>query len=140
MRYVLLFLMMIPFIACEKVEEKFTLKSSEDLLIGHWSDQEYRDTIEIFTRRVTLPENEFGFSIFSDGSIIERKNSGWCGTPPISYGDFTGSWIRENDSVLAVEVDYWGGKMKYKMEILKLNETKLEVKKFDFEFPENPID
>jgi hypothetical protein len=140
MRYLLANLMIVCFVACEKQEDKFTLKSSEDPLIGHWSDQEYRDTIEIFTRKSSLPENEFGFSILPDGTILERKNSGWCGTPPVSYGDFIGTWTRENDSVLAVEVDYWGGKMKYKMEILKLSETKLEVRKFEFVFPENPID
>jgi hypothetical protein len=132
--------MIISFIACEKEEEKFTLKSGEDLLVGHWSDQEYSDTIEIFTRKANLPENEYGFSIYPDGKILERKNAGWCGTPPISYGDFNGTWTRENDSVVAVEVDYWGGKMKYKMEILKLNETKLEVRKFDFMLPENPVE
>jgi hypothetical protein len=140
MRYLFAILLIVSFAACEKEEEKFTLKSSEDLLVGHWSDQQYRDTIEIFTRKVNLPEDEFGFSLYPDGSILERKNSGWCGTPPISYGDFNGTWSRENDSVVAVEVDYWGGKMKYKMEIRKLSETKLEVLKFDYEFPENHVD
>ncbi|MFN8209161.1 MAG: hypothetical protein U0T82_17400 [Bacteroidales bacterium] len=139
MRYLLCIFVVGLFFSCAKEDELPLLKSSEDLLIGHWSKQEFRDTVEVYTRVASLPENEYGFSLYPDGKLVEHKNSGWCGTPPVSYADFDGTWKYENDTVIAIVAGYWGGTMRCRMQVLKKESNKLELRRFDFEFPENPL-
>ena len=63
----------------------------------------------------------------SDGTMTERKNSGWCGTPPISYADYPGSWSVLNDTMINVTVGYWGGTINYKLDIETLNSELLKT-------------
>jgi hypothetical protein len=137
MRTILFFLLSVLFISCEK-DEVNTFKSGQDLLVGSWSGQVFQDSIEIYTRTNRLPKDAYGFSIDTMGVFREHKNIGWCGTPPVAYGDFDGSWSRENDSLINIEVGYWGGTMQFKMKILSIDEHQLKLLKSDFIYPENP--
>jgi len=94
----------------------------DDLLIGAWSHSEYSDSITTLTRMRSLPKNEYGISFLEGGDLLEWKNSGWCGTPPIAYGEFEGTWEFAGDSVLVIQTDYWGGEMILKWHILEIGD------------------
>jgi hypothetical protein len=62
-----------------------------NLLIGVWNYSTYQDNAIVYTRNLEFNDvNCYRFN--ADGSLVERKNSGWCGTPPISYADYDGTW------------------------------------------------
>lgn len=124
MRISLFVFLFLSIIACTK-EEDVTLKS-EEFLAGNWSKIEYGDSTFTVEKVSALPENEYGFSFVADQSFIERKNSGWCGTPPIMYDDFDGTWEMQ-DSVINISVAYWGGTAEYKWKILSQTDDKLTI-------------
>jgi len=109
--------------ACSKDEIKI---DPDNLLIGVWNYSGYQDNSLIFARNNEFIDNHcYRFS--ADGSLTERKNSGWCGTPPISYADFSGTWNIINDTLIQVEVGYWGGTTIYKLDIEALDSKSLKA-------------
>ena len=70
-----------------------------------------------------------GIKFNSDKTFIERANSGWCGTPPISYTNYDGTWNAINENTFEINVAYWGGTTNYKIEIVELNDTELKIKR-----------
>ncbi len=111
-------------IACEKNNEN--LAANPDHLIGSWFNPQYNDSLVTFERSEGLIENEYGFTFIEDNTFIERKNSGWCGTPPISYADFDGTWTNK-DSIIKITVDYWGGTADYTWKMVTVDETTLKI-------------
>ena len=111
-------------IACEK--EKDQINRDANLLIGSWINPQYNDTLVTYERFNSLKDNDYGFSIIYDSKFIERKNSGWCGTPPISYSDYEGNWT-QNDSIISITVGYWGGLVDYKWRIVSIDENNLTI-------------
>jgi hypothetical protein len=98
----------------------------DNLLIGAWIFSEYQDNLYIYNRSNEFTDNQcYKFNI--DGTLIERKNSGWCGTPPISYADYSGTWNLLNDTLIQVNVAFWGGNTTYKLDIESINSTSLKV-------------
>ena len=111
-------------IACEKNNEN--LAANPDQLIGSWFNPQYNDSIVTFKRSEGLEDNEYSFSFHEDNTFIEHKNTGWCGTPPISYADFDGIWTK-NDSIIEITVEYWGGTSDFKWRIIPPDEALLEI-------------
>jgi len=113
------------FIFCGCSKDNFQV-DPDNLLIGVWNYSDYIDNTTIYTR-----SNEFVdgpcYKFNSDGTLTERKNSGFCGTPPISYADYSGNWSILNDTIINVTVGYWGGTMSYKLDIELLNSESLKT-------------
>lgn len=127
------------FVGCE---EKIETEQNQDLLIGYWINPQITDSLAIYSKSGDLVENNYGIAFHSDGTLIERKNSGWCATPPISYSDFEGSWTR-TDSILDIAVDYWGGTVNYQWKLVDIKANKLVVYKIKEEYDyenDNSID
>ena len=102
-------------------------KSASDIY-SVWVD--YKDDYanpRVLTLSNKLDENKYGFIIESDGTFIERKNAGWCGTPPIYYENFDGSWKYISDDVLEITVDFLGGIDTFKIEIVSIDEYELKI-------------
>lgn len=99
--------------SCNKDEIKI---DSSNLLLGTWNVSGYEDNTTIYNRSNAFID-EPGFEFKNDGTLIERKNSGWCGTPPISYANYSGTWSVINDTLIQVEVGYWGGTSSYYLDI-----------------------
>ena len=118
-------------ISCEKENEQII--STSDLLIGNWINPEYEDTFVTYSKSQGLINDQYGFTCNSDLSFVERKNAGWCGTPPISYADFNGTWI-ENDSIIEISVGYWGGKVEYQWKIIQIDNQSLKVLQLSAEY------
>lgn len=121
------------FVGCE---EKIETEQNSDSLIGYWIDPQISDSLVTYSKSNELVEDNYGIAFHSDGTLIERKNSGWCGTPPISYSDFEGSWTK-TDSLVTILVDYWGGKANYQWKMIDKKDDKLVVfiiqEEYDYE-------
>ena len=119
-------------IACEKNIDNTTPEN--DHLIGSWFNPQYNDSIVTFERSEGLADSEYSFSFNEDNTFIERKNAGWCGTPPISYADFNGSWTK-NDSNIEISVEYWGGTADYTWKIVSIDELTLKIIRMEEDYP-----
>ncbi len=112
---------------CQQEEEFKILE--DNMIVGNWvNPQMVSDTLWQYDRATALVPSDYCFSFQSDLKFVERKNSGWCGTPPVAYGDFEGTWS-QNDSTLNINVGFWGGDVDYKWKIISLDENKLTIYK-----------
>jgi hypothetical protein len=96
-------------------------------IVGTWVHQTDQDTVTIMQRASGLDSNKYGFIFNSDGTFVERKNSGWCGTPPINYANFSGQWKQVSRNEISINVGYWGGQTSYCLRVLSLNDTDLRM-------------
>jgi hypothetical protein len=98
----------------------------DNLILGVWNYSEYIDNTQVYTRGNEFSDNP-GYKFNSDGTLMERKNAGWCGTPPITYSDYRGKWTILNDTLIRVEVGYWGGTATYDLDVESVNSDYLKV-------------
>jgi hypothetical protein len=94
--------------------------------IGYWVNPVYSDTTVTYTRSTALPHDSYGFLLSDNYKFVEHKNVGSCGTPPIVYGIYEGSWTSIEDT-LKVTVGYWGGVTTYKWLIVNIEKDKLVI-------------
>lgn len=111
------------FITCER--DNIIIDES-DLLTGFWINPQATDTLITYERAGSLKENDYCFSFQSNGRFTERKNAGWCGTPPVVYSDFEGSW-QKNDSIVTISVAFWGGTAQYRWKIKTIDKERLTI-------------
>ncbi|VBB48619.1 conserved hypothetical protein [uncultured Paludibacter sp.] len=102
-------------------------------VVSVWVNPQYNDSIITFKRSTQLPEKDYGIDIKTNGVLKERKIIGWCGTPPVAYGDYDGTWIME-DSVLYIKAFFWGGEETKEWKIISINEKTLKVKQLKVEY------
>ena len=108
-----IFSLLILVAACSKDDIRI---DPENLLIGIWNYSDYQNNSSVFTRDDHFIDNHC-YKFNSDGTLTERKNSGFCGTPPVTYADYSGTWEIINDTLIQITVGYWGGTTKYKLDI-----------------------
>jgi hypothetical protein len=120
---ILLSAVLFGFLACSQPEE---LTGDQLKITGVWINQQVNENTFTYQRAESLKENDYCFSVNPDGKFMERKNSGFCGTPPISYADYEGSWTF-TDSILHISVPYWGGNSSYKWKVVSVDETHISV-------------
>jgi len=124
----LILMLTVLLFSCEKdLNESDALGENADL-VGTWVENGYEGDLTLLKRSNNLEESNYGFTIEEDGSFVERKNSGWCGTPPIAYDNFEGNWEALSDSLIEITVGYWGGIMTYQMRIVTLDEKDLKIR------------
>lgn len=97
-----LFLLLVTTIACEDNNETIPINESNKLL-GHWINPVYTGSELQLSRASSLKTDQYGLSFIEKTQCVERS-SGWCGTPPLSFMDFKGTWTR-TDSVLIITID-----------------------------------
>lgn len=115
-------------IACEKELVDMEALGENEGIIGTWIENGYEEDVTLLKRGDQLDPSKYGFTIEENGSFIERKNAGWCGTPPITYDNFEGSWVALSDSLLEITVAYWGGTMNYQMRIVSHGPEELQIR------------
>lgn len=119
----------------------YSFQSAEDEsgdLLGVWIYTSYDNGVVELTRSSSLKHDEPGIEFKKDGKLKKRQNVGWCGTPPISYGNYGGTWKMTSDSTLTIYYNYWGGKSEEDWQVLRLEKNRLRVKVIatrDEEFP-----
>ncbi|GGD13783.1 lipocalin-like domain-containing protein [Hyunsoonleella pacifica] len=108
---------------CESNEDD--LIDASNLLIGNWSEVQYDKENITFKRQNSLPENTYGISFRAKGNLVERS-SGWCGTPPLHFSDYNGTWeLTEN--VITITQNHFPNN--YVWRIISVTETELVVTK-----------
>ena len=117
--------------SCEHTEDLMEVLGTNSTILGTWIEADMDEAMYVEThlmkRAEALAEDRYGFILKGDGTFVERKNAGWCATPPISYANFDGEWKAQSDSILKITVGYWGGTMSYEMHIVSLEGDLLEV-------------
>ena len=119
----ILFLCISTLYSCTKEQIKI---DPDNYLIGVWARSNYENGLETFTRIQDFTDN-YCYKFNSDGTLVERKNAGFCGTPPITFDNFPGTWEIINDTLIQVNGSYWGGTTSYKLDIETVSPTKLRV-------------
>jgi hypothetical protein len=115
-------------LGCEEdLTERGNLEENAGI-VGTWVEVGTEGEVKTLERSENLDPENYGFIVKNDGSFLERKNAGWCGTPPISYANFDGSWTALSDSLLEITVGYWGGTMNYQIRVVNLEEDQLEIR------------
>ncbi len=99
-------------------------------LVGCWFNPEYTDSLITFEKAYLRNSNSYSLTLKYDGTLIERKNAGWCGTPPVTLTDFEGTWCL-TDSIITVNVGYWGGNAEYQWKVNWIMNNKLQVTVLD---------
>lgn len=92
---------------------------------GIW-ELSYRsfDTVEL-VKKNSFTKDAPGIAFQPEGKLIRRQNIGWCGTPPITYGNFDGTWEKVSDSVINISHQYWGGTVAMEWKLVKAEKRKL---------------
>jgi hypothetical protein len=129
MKWVLLLSLLAGF-ACAEPEALNGPDETDDVdeICGTWIWQGVSGDTTVLRLTDMLEPDKYGLVFNTDSTLVERKNTGWCGTPPISYANFDGTWERASESLLDIEVGYWGGTMTYQLEIVELQENELHVR------------
>jgi hypothetical protein len=130
---ILLALCLFALIACE--ENTDPVIDDSDLLIGYWTNPVGIDTLLKYERAVGLKEDAYSFGFKGGHTFVERKNAGWCGTPPVTFDDYQGTWAR-HDSLIDIDVPYWGGTAHYQWKIISLDNSSLTITWVKQEFQE----
>lgn len=117
-----LFLLLVTTIGCEDNDDTIAINESNKL-IGHWINPVYKDSELQLTRASSLKSDGYGLSFLEKNQCVERS-SGWCGTPPLTFSDFKGSWTR-TDSVVMVTIDNGLGMQNIKWVIKTLDDKTL---------------
>jgi hypothetical protein len=131
MKPAFVFLFSLILLSCEEsllkgLGEKTSSENTiEQNLIGNWENQEYQDSLITLHPVARLSQDQYGISFYEDGTLKEIKNSGWCGTPPIAYGEFYGTWDLSPDSVLTLETTFWGGEFYLEWKILEITDKSM---------------
>jgi hypothetical protein len=103
----------------------------ENPIVGLWVLDKYEtigdENIISYHRASRFEQDKPGYEFKANGLLISRQNSGWCGTPPISYNETQGSWNMDS-SKLNLNGIYWGGTFTVQFEINQLNANQLQVK------------
>jgi len=128
MKKIIFLLVVALMVSCEKELMEADALGENAGIVGTWIERDYVDDVLNLDRADKLDPSKYGFTINDDGTFIEHKNSGWCGTPPIAYGSFDGAWEAKSDSLLEVTVGYWGGIMTYQIRIVSLDNENLSIR------------
>lgn len=75
-----------------------------------------------------------------EGVLVVVQNAGWCGTPPISYGNFDGTWLTNQEGHYELSYAYWGGTVTELWDVKQISKNKLEVEILDYQTIESSGD
>ena len=98
-------------------------------LEGTWVYRSHQEDVYTMGKSINLENDNSGMIILGNGKLIERKNVGFCGTPPVIYDNYEGNWESLSDKKLLINVEYWGGTENYTMEIVSVTNSVLKFRK-----------
>ena len=128
--FLTLLILLAVFISCDDSSTitNPNLTASSKLLYGTWVYSSFDEYITTLKRTTNLDSSNYGFIFYENGSFLERKNSGWCGTPPISYSNYDGKWETAGKNFINIEVNFWGGVTNYRIEVISVSNNELKIK------------
>ena len=99
----------------------------DNLLIGTWKISGYETDVTVYERSGGFVDDHC-YRFNPDGTLTERKIDGWCGTPPVTYANYSGTWSIVNDTLITITAGYWGGEMTYRFDIESVDDEYLRVR------------
>ena len=125
-------LMIVSALICSIVLMSGCEKQNSDNIIGCWTNPKYEDntagkSIVCYEKSNSLLADFAGIEFWKDGTLIERKNAGWCGTPPIAYNNYSGEWKMQNNNEIKINVAYWGGMEHRTCKIINVTNSTLKI-------------
>jgi hypothetical protein len=127
-KYLFLLIVPIVFFSCDPHEVVSPENTNE--LLGVWINPQYNNDGLMTLDKADEFVDGYGIAFHENGTLTERKNVGWCGTPPITYGDFAGSW-EEADDIIDMVVDFWGGENEITWKIIFVDDQTLIIEVLD---------
>ncbi|MHB1276765.1 MAG: hypothetical protein ACYC1Q_00020 [Bacteroidia bacterium] len=109
-----------------------SLRESGDIkddLIAVWIYSDSENDVLNYKKHDKFKDDEPGIEFKKNGILKKRQNVGWCGTPPVTYRNYDGSWERTSDSTLTIKYDYWGGKAEEDWLIVEMTAENLKIKR-----------
>jgi len=128
MKKITIVFLLLILVSCEDKLDQTESLGENTGIVGTWVERELNDDVSVLSREEALDSTRYGFRIMEDGSFVERANAGWCGTPPIFYTDYDGTWEALSDSLLEITVGYWGGVKTYQMRIVSVDADSLRIR------------
>ena len=98
--------------------------SLEDNIVGVWEMQYTEQNKMTYKKVKKLASDQGGIEFLADGTVKLKRNAGWCGTPPISYAEFTGTWKVEGKSLIYT-YNYHKQDLKNELKFIEGNEREL---------------
>lgn len=98
----------------------------DNSLIGLWNYSDFSNNTYIYARSQEFVETQ-GYIFNPDGTLTERNITGWCATPPLSFSDNRGDWSIKDDTLITVNVEYWGGTRTYMLDIESITADSLKL-------------
>jgi hypothetical protein len=123
-----IFLICFGLFSCVKTDPQTRSSTEQDTIYGNWEletiYQSGEDFIQVY-KRVDVLQEQVAW-VFEKGDIFKSWDFGDCGTPPVHF-TLTKGEFELDKQILEFKIDhYYYHNQKY--EILKLDETTLEVK------------
>lgn len=112
----------------------FSFRSSnptEEKLIGTWVPL----GTDTYLRTDTFKQDKGGMIFKKNGDFIIRLDATHCGTMPITYANFSGTWTPMKDSIINVGYNFAGDMAQERMRILSIGADTLKVKMLYERFP-----
>lgn len=125
MRFKSIFLVITAIITFSSCDENQIVIDSDNLLIGNWLEPYFNGETTTFKRGTSLPNEAYGIKFTQNGDFIERS-SGWCGTPPLIFSDYKGSYTLE-DTLIKISTSNFPNNFQWR--IISITETELVVKR-----------
>ena len=111
----------LSFISCTKT-------NINNDLIGVWVFSNSENGVHEYNKVSNFIVNESGIEFKKNGKVVKRQNVSFCGTPPVTYDNYPGSWTRISDNSIAISYEYWGGSVNQNWKIVDLTDQKLKIK------------
>lgn len=99
--------------------------NKDDLLLGSWVNATHKNDTLTLKRVNALEKNSYGVT-FKENNVFIQRTSGWCGTPPLTFFNLTGSFL-VTENLIEVKLQDFPGNFNWR--IISLTNKKLVVKR-----------
>lgn len=128
-------IVLFTFLCLSCMDQGQTEEMDGHFLVGNWTNFEYERETFTMEKSKNLTANVYGYSFRNDGTLIQRSNSGWCGTPPVVTSDFQGTWRVQGEEII-IEAKYWGGISVQTWKVIPLSNKTLRIEVLTSEYKE----
>lgn len=123
-RITLIIVSILMFVSCADTKEVIPINKN-NLLLGYWQEKESIDNRSVYKRVSSLEGEMYGLGFLERNKFV-RRHSGWCGTPPLVFTTFEGSF-EENNALIKINVEDYPKEIQW--EIISVTNELLTVER-----------
>jgi hypothetical protein len=101
--------------------------SLDDKLIGVWIHKGFVNGFQFSIKANDLEKKGSGMELKLNGIAVIRGMAGGCGTPPIAYSNYEGTWSVSSDSIITLNYKNWEGHIEQKIQIITVDSDTLKI-------------